>query len=162
MSFIRHWPAKDLFSKLTFLFSHLLEGTLVSSIPVMEYRSALAAQVQQTINTTEPRKMSTLTMPIPHHHTGFHREFSWQEARPTDYSRPRHEPEKIALPSIRQVGIFLCRTLRSKANDPAGLSRTEREDRAGQLCQNSFCHLADIWADGSIDSPRVYSHIRTE
>ncbi|ORY69852.1 homeobox domain-containing protein [Pseudomassariella vexata] len=44
-------------------------------------------------------------MPAPHHaHPGFHREFAWQAARPSDpLHRPRNEPEKIALPSIRQA-----------------------------------------------------------
>ncbi|KAI1854718.1 hypothetical protein JX266_000836 [Neoarthrinium moseri] len=48
--------------------------------------------------------MSTLTMPFPNPHTGFHREFAWQEPRPSEpMHRPRHEPEKVALPSIRQA-----------------------------------------------------------
>lgn len=48
--------------------------------------------------------MSALTMPFPHPHTGFHREYPWQEARPSEHShRHGNEPEKIALPSIRQV-----------------------------------------------------------
>ncbi|KAK8113672.1 uncharacterized protein PG998_001838 [Apiospora kogelbergensis] len=48
--------------------------------------------------------MSTLTMPAPHQHTGFHREFAWQETRSTEpVHQSRNNMEKIALPSIRQA-----------------------------------------------------------
>ncbi|KAI0128436.1 homeobox domain-containing protein [Xylariales sp. AK1849] len=43
-------------------------------------------------------------MAYPHSHAGFHREFAWQESRlPESSHRPRYEPAKIALPSIRQA-----------------------------------------------------------
>ncbi|KAH7041073.1 uncharacterized protein B0I36DRAFT_379896 [Microdochium trichocladiopsis] len=48
-------------------------------------------------------KMSTLTMSAPHHHVGFHREFTWQEPRVQQAYRPQEEHNKIALPSIRQA-----------------------------------------------------------
>ncbi|KAK6081976.1 homeobox domain-containing protein [Seiridium cupressi] len=67
--------------------------------------------------------MSTLTMPFPHHHTGFHREFSWQEPRPSEFSRPRNEPEKIALPSIRQASKPLFFSTDRQTNMSAGFPR---------------------------------------
>jgi hypothetical protein len=76
-----------------------------ADIPVMEYSPSRLAQINRVdrSNLTN-NKMSTLAMPLPHPHTGFHREFSWQEARPSGPSyRPVNEPDKIALPSIRQV-----------------------------------------------------------
>ncbi|KAI0024837.1 hypothetical protein F4780DRAFT_479367 [Xylariomycetidae sp. FL0641] len=52
----------------------------------------------------EISKMSTLTMPSPHHHhLGFHREFAGLGARPEPSYRPYNDPERIALPSIRQA-----------------------------------------------------------
>ncbi|KAF7514747.1 hypothetical protein G7054_g15038 [Neopestalotiopsis clavispora] len=86
--------------------------------------------------------MSTLTMPIPHHHTGFHREFSWQEARPTDYSRPRHEPEKIALPSIRQAFPELSERIEqgSSARTPSVTSPTS--GLTGALTPPEYIHTA--------------------
>ncbi|KAI1501224.1 hypothetical protein F5X99DRAFT_205295 [Biscogniauxia marginata] len=49
-------------------------------------------------------KMSTLTMPSPHHHHfGSHREFSWLGARPEPSRRQLYDQERVALPSIRQA-----------------------------------------------------------
>ncbi|KAI1492080.1 hypothetical protein F5X96DRAFT_429101 [Biscogniauxia mediterranea] len=49
-------------------------------------------------------KMSTLTMPSPHHHhLGFHRELSWLGARTEPTRRQLHDQERVALPSIRQA-----------------------------------------------------------
>lgn len=68
----------------------------------MEYSPPRLAEIKRPGNFGS--KMSTLTMPAPHHHAGFHREFAWQEPRPTELpQRSRHEVEKIALPSIRQA-----------------------------------------------------------
>ncbi|KAK8082503.1 hypothetical protein PG996_001284 [Apiospora saccharicola] len=48
--------------------------------------------------------MSTLTMPAPQQHTGFHREFAWQETRSSEpVHQSRNNMKKIALPSIRQA-----------------------------------------------------------
>lgn len=75
-----------------------------SAILVMEYSLSRLAQTNR-VDTSQPtNKMSLLTMPLPNPHTGFHREFAWQDARSYEPAhRPRNEPEKIALPSIRQV-----------------------------------------------------------
>lgn len=43
-------------------------------------------------------------MATPSSHSAFKREYTWGEARPVEYSsQPPVEPERIALPSIRQV-----------------------------------------------------------
>ena len=50
-------------------------------------------------------KMSILAMSQPPTHAAFKRHYGWEDSnRHSDFtSRPRTEPEKIALPSIRQV-----------------------------------------------------------
>ncbi|KAL8294300.1 hypothetical protein RB597_007974 [Gaeumannomyces tritici] len=67
----------------------------------------------QRSRTTQDRhqgdqsKMSMIAMAAPAPHAPFKREYfsSWDDHRQTDYasSRPRSEPERIALPSIRQA-----------------------------------------------------------
>ncbi len=49
--------------------------------------------------------MSMMAMSQPATYAPFKREFGWPEFRSPDYapSRPRMEPERVALPSIRQV-----------------------------------------------------------
>lgn len=51
-------------------------------------------------------KMSMLAM-APAPHLPFKRDFPWDDERPSAFgsSRPRSEPERIALPSIRQVNF---------------------------------------------------------
>lgn len=54
--------------------------------------------------------MSMIAMAHPVPHSAFKREFAWDETRQSEYaSRPRAEPERIELPSIRTVQlIMLC------------------------------------------------------
>jgi hypothetical protein len=49
--------------------------------------------------------MSMVAMAQPISHAHFQREFGWSDPRPSAYapSRNRDEPERVALPSIRQV-----------------------------------------------------------
>ncbi|ROT35924.1 hypothetical protein SODALDRAFT_54431 [Sodiomyces alkalinus F11] len=49
-------------------------------------------------------KMSMLAMTGPSPHSGFTREFLWDGGRSTEHGpQPRAEPERVALPSIRQA-----------------------------------------------------------
>lgn len=71
----------------------------------MEYSPSRLAETNRVDNLRVISKMSTLAMPAPYPHTGFHREFAWQqEARPTEsLHRQRIDAERVALPSIRQA-----------------------------------------------------------
>lgn len=105
----------------------------------MEYSPLRDTNIDRTDKPEAFSKMSTLTMPFPQHHPGFHREFSWQqEARTPDVSRPRNDNDKIALPSIRQVRTLLRVLCFNKADCPNRRSlnfnyKYSRVDQRGRL-----------------------------
>lgn len=69
----------------------------------MEYRppwTSKYSQAKEFIPVNQP-KMSLLAMTAPGPHAGFKREYPWDKR--SDCSRPRTEPERFSLPSIRQV-----------------------------------------------------------
>ena len=80
-----------------------------SCVSVMEDSPSRTEQSNRAqAQSLQSSKMSMLAMVTPSPHAPFRREYSWDESRSADMasSRPRTEPERIALPSIRQV--FEC------------------------------------------------------
>ncbi|KAJ2893137.1 homeobox domain-containing protein [Zalerion maritima] len=75
----------------------------------MEFGLSPTTRAPEPPTTTgQGNKMSIVAMAAPSPHAAFRGEFVWDErSRPIEYSspssRPRTEPERIALPSIRQV-----------------------------------------------------------
>jgi hypothetical protein len=127
---------------------------------VMEYCPPWSKRQYRTEESEASRsKMSMLTMAAPSHHAAFKRDYPWDGSRPSEYSsRPRTGPERVALPSIRQVLEDSAWTNSTDLMRLAGIPRTPSPHPTRCLGEDAILyHVTNCWLCWCDDPARICS-----